>query len=920
MKRRVFLGLLISSLALVGCTLSPSQGESETEQGEKDNEEKEEHTHSWLSPQYHWSDDFSSCTATRYCSLDRSHFETETKDSKRTVKSNPTCDEDGEVTYTVEFDNPAFKSQTETEVLHQTGHDYRFDHFEWYFDGALAVCVCQHDSTHYFYDSPELSYVINTPATCTTDGSKTYTATYYGHQESHDEIIPKTGHKWMDVSYTWSDDFSTCTAEVFCEYDSSHFMRETVNSTYEVIKEPECTSKGIGRYLATFENPYFSRRSHDVEIDETGHDYEFARFVWDNFTAKAEYRCLNIWPYHFEYYDAEMSVEDKVPATCLTNGERHHTATYDGHVETKIETIYATGHNWGSPTYEWTDNFKSCTATRVCLDDASHVETETVSSSYDVFKESTVEENGIGRFTANFENECFIDQIHDISLDKLYPEIYNGEEPIFSDDGKTVTYGLYPQNHVTDEDLIKELEKLIVTEANGWYKYHGEYYHKLVAIANPIDYTNHYLFDDETYIIPGNTYWFKCEPITWHVLSKEGSHYSLFSDLVLDKSNYASCDNFLSGSFYDSTFSLNDSYLTEFVIENGEVGKRRKVFLPETKDVMSQEAAIIYGIASEFARSRGLYLPNSHGGYSSSTPVSYYARSNYWTRSKANRDDVFYYITEGKSYHTGNVANVFGVRPMIRIDTELEKEISYGTTPVFSEDGKYVEYGLYPKSHVYDQSLVEKLEQIEAPEANGWYLFNDIYYSKLENVTFNGNAYFSSGDRVINGGTYWFKCEPVKWAITNVNDNKYELLSTETLGTHQFYANEETRIIDGVTIYPNNYFYSDVRQYLNNDFYNQLFGLNSDYIVPTTYDSNSDNVVLYDYPFFREHTEFSNCTISDYSLAKKGSEYGDYYTRSGGENLYVYSMGCDDNILNRYRRVYTPDFIRPAITIEVTGE
>lgn len=919
MKRRVFLGLLISSLTLVGCSLSPSQGQSETGQGDKDNEEKEEHTHSWLSPQYHWSDDFSSCTATRYCSLDRSHFETETKDSKRTVISQPTCDYNGEARYTVEFDNPAFLSQTETEVLEQTAHDYRFDHFEWYFNGALAVCVCQNDPTHYFYDAPELSYVINTPATCTTDGSKTFTATYDGYQEEHDEIIPKTGHKWINDSYTWSDDFSTCTAEVECEYDSSHNMSETVNSTFEVIKRPECTSKGTGRYLATFENPYFGRRSHDVELDETGHEYEFNRFIWDNFTAKAEYRCMNDWTNHIEYYDAEMSFDDIVPATCLTSGEREHTATYDGHVETKIETISATGHNWGNPTYQWTDKFQSCTATRVCLDDPSHVETETVSSIYDVFKESTVEENGIGRFTANFENEGFIDQIHDISLDKVYPEIYNGEAPIFSDDGKTVTYGLYPQNHVTDEEVINELEKLIVPEANGWYKYHGEYFHKLVAIPNPVDYTVPYLFDDGTQIMIGNTYWFKCEPITWHVLNKEGTQYILLSDLVLDKSNYPSCDNFLSESFYHSTFNLNDSYLTDFVIGNGDVGRRRKVFLPETKDVMGQEDAILYGIASEFTRSSGLYLPNFHE-YLSPRPVSYYARSNYWTRTRTNWEHLAYYISLEKSYRTADVANVFGVRPMIQIDAEPEKEISYGTTPVFSEDAKYVEYGLYPKTHIYDESLIEKLEQIETPEANGWYLLNGVYYAKLENVSFSGSNYFSSGDRIISGRTYWFKCEPVKWVITNVNNNQYELLSTETLDSHQFYANEETRIIDGVTIYPNNYFYSDIRQYLNNDFYNLIFGLNSDYIVPTTYDSNSDNVVLYDYPFFRDHTEFSNCTISDYSLAKNGKDYGNYFTRSGDENIYVFSMDNDDGLLNRYHRVYSRDFIRPTITIEVDGE
>ena len=49
------------------------------------------------------------------------------------------------------------------------------------------------------------------------------------------------------------------------------------------------------------------------------------------------------------------------------------------------------------------------------------------------------------------------------------------------------------------------------------------------------------------------------------------------------------------------------------------------------------------------------------------------------------------------------------------------------------------------------------------------------------------------------------------------------------------------RTIDGKTIYPSNYEYSDIRSWLNNDFYNKAFSLGSSFIKTTTVD-NSDAV------------------------------------------------------------------------------
>ena len=67
----------------------------------------------------------------------------------------------------------------------------------------------------------------------------------------------------------------------------------------------------------------------------------------------------------------------------------------------------AAGHAWGTPSYEWAEDNSTCTATRICANDASHVETETVNTSSEVTKEPTGTKNGVRTYTATFTNPAF---------------------------------------------------------------------------------------------------------------------------------------------------------------------------------------------------------------------------------------------------------------------------------------------------------------------------------------------------------------------------------------------------------------------------------------------------------------------------------------------------------------------------------
>lgn len=78
---------------------------------------------------------------------------------------------------------------------------------------------------------------------------------------------------------------------------------------------------------------------------------------------------------------------------------------------TKIEEHL---HIYSNPTYMWTDDFSTVTATRVCIYDSNHIETETVYSISKIVQELSCTSDEITKFKSSFNNIYFEDQVKEI--------------------------------------------------------------------------------------------------------------------------------------------------------------------------------------------------------------------------------------------------------------------------------------------------------------------------------------------------------------------------------------------------------------------------------------------------------------------------------------------------------------------------
>ena len=271
------------------------------------------------------------------------------------------------------------------------------------------------------------------------------------------------------------------------------------------------------------------------------------------------------------------------------------------------------------------------------------------------------------------------------------------EKPVFSLDGKTVTYGIYPQTRVGSPTILAALNAMQSPGSNGYYSYQDAFYAK--AVAKPC--RTEYAFDDGTNIVEGTTYWFKCEPITWRVLATKDDAYYVLSEHVLDThrfseeykgmkdghymSNYAHSEirAWLNEEFLKSAFVQGNSAIAVTDVDNSAVttdspdnpyvceNTQDKVFLPSYKDYTnpaygfpestSSSGEKRYAKATDWARANGVscFIDSKEYPYS----------GGYWSRSPFSRYADYVQSYSGYEYFQGDFAyyTYRGVRPAVTI-------------------------------------------------------------------------------------------------------------------------------------------------------------------------------------------------------------------------------------------------------------
>lgn len=375
------------------------------------------------------------------------------------VETTPaTCTTAGVRTYTCDV-----CKATKTEPIPVIAHQYEWKHDETNHWQECSVCHDIIDKAEHTYASHKCEdtatctkagcgYVkpagqhswndgeVTTPATCTTDGVKTYTCKVCS--ETKTETIKASGHSLTKVEAV----AATCTEGGNNEYYTCSVCKKVFKAdkttettvadetlaalghklTKTEAKAATCTEAGNSEYYTCGTcGKFFSDEAGKTEIakdswvtDALDHDFTGA---WVNTDAAGHYhKCSRC--------DATDTVI------------KH---TYSGKACTEADNCTVCGyakapgvHAWGTAEYKWGDDNMSCTATVKCTN-CEAVETDVAFVGISTTP-ATCTVDGKTVYTATFSSELFTTQTKEVTIDKL-GHTYGAPVWSWSEDGKTAT-------------------------------------------------------------------------------------------------------------------------------------------------------------------------------------------------------------------------------------------------------------------------------------------------------------------------------------------------------------------------------------------------------------------------------------------------------------------------------------------------
>lgn len=375
------------------------------------------------------------------------------------VETTPaTCTKAGVKTYTCDV-----CKATKTEPIPVIAHQYEWKHDETNHWQECSVCHDIIDKAEHTYAShkcedtatctkAECGYVkpagqhnwdegkVTTPATCTTDGVKTYTCKVCS--ETKTEPIKASGHSLTKVEAVaatctegGNNEYYTCSVchKVFKADKTTEttVADETLAAlghklTKTEAKAATCTEAGNSEYYTCGNcGKFFSDADGKTEIVKDSwvikaldHDFTGA---WVNTDAAGHYhKCSRC--------DATDTVVKHTFNGKPCNEEDK--CTVCGYVKA------AGVHAWGTAEYKWSDDYKSCTATVKCTN-CEAVETDTAIIGIDTTP-ATCTVDGKTVYTATFSSNLFTTQTKEVTIDKL-GHTYGAPVWSWSEDGKTAT-------------------------------------------------------------------------------------------------------------------------------------------------------------------------------------------------------------------------------------------------------------------------------------------------------------------------------------------------------------------------------------------------------------------------------------------------------------------------------------------------
>lgn len=143
-------------------------------------------------------------------------------------------------------------------------------------------------------------------------------------------------------------------------------------------------------------------------------------------------------------------------------------------------------------------------------------------------------------------------------------------------------------------------------------------------------------------------------------------------------------------------------------------------------------------------------------------------------------------------------------------------------------EGTIATIGEYPQTRETNTTVIAALNSA-TQDTDGYYVYDGTRYAKVVADIYPGGNNYKDGSSPVDGETVFCKVEPIKWIVLAQNGNELTLYSRDTLDVHAWQTqitgnvNSEDCVITDTTTAANDWKASELRAWLNEDFYNKAF-------------------------------------------------------------------------------------------------
>lgn len=257
-------------------------------------------------------------------------------------------------------------------------------------------------------------------ATCVSTGEISAVCKVCKRKNTY-KLTPKGIHNDLAVDYEWNNNHNSCVGKINCSIDGNVYEEE-VTATKEILIKPTCLKEGKIVYTATFKNDFLKKQSYEETLPKEVHNNNKSSYEWN----KNHTECIGriICQIDNEIIMIKNAEIEKIVInpTCTETGKISYYAHFnsDNIADVYYEEILPNlNHNYQNKVYEWNDEENIVTAKEICLNDSSHIITETATINKTILKEATCKDKGIIKLSVTFVNKDFEPQTKEIEVSKL---------------------------------------------------------------------------------------------------------------------------------------------------------------------------------------------------------------------------------------------------------------------------------------------------------------------------------------------------------------------------------------------------------------------------------------------------------------------------------------------------------------------